>query len=245
VYGFIQIGERVLGVTQKRLKVKLENGTPVVRLLIDFDFSDIKCVRNKDVFIQSYLKFNEVDCNPMTSDGWLRFGSMSGYDNENCDDDPNAGCLQGLDGCGCNKAQYAEFLNDYPIASVAKEDWETMKYKKVELRIVQCDEDVKYTKKEGYVYIFDECDNKDCPGADKQCCTRNKNKYVPKECEGKVSGMLFDTEKTALKNQFGIDNFDNVACEVEYKIVGELTSEEVIMIKQKYNLLCEDSYCSS
>lgn len=47
---------------------------------------------------------------------------MTGYDNWNCNDDPNAGCLN--DYCFRDR----DFVNDRNVASVDKSDWGSWKF---------------------------------------------------------------------------------------------------------------------
>jgi len=129
---------------------------------------------------------------------------MSGYDNLDGSDDAHPACLQ--DHCGTTDA----FLNAVPVVSILASDWSAYKYHYI---------DINWNGKIGTVQSWDECVNADCPGGEKDCCTANAKLYG--------GNFLMDVEKHALKNLFGITNYDNVLDKVTYRICGAFDSTPI------------------
>jgi hypothetical protein len=123
-------------------------------------------------------------------------GTLTGYNNSNFADDPNAGSV--MEFTGLTDA----FYNNVNIAAVDSSDWPTDKYHYV---------DIRYNGVIGRVGVWDACSNADCPDGT-QCCTDNKKLFAN-------PGYLLDVETRTAQRLWGVMNAENVLQDkIDYRI---------------------------
>jgi hypothetical protein len=139
------------------------------------------------------------DCGP-----W-QVGTMTGYNNSDTGDDPNAGSVAEFTGLT------DEFYDNVPIASIDSSDFPRDKYHFV---------DINFNGAIGRVETWDECRNEDCPdGTD--CCTQNKQEFAQ-------PGYLLDVETRTAARLFGIDGAENsLNTQIEYRICGSFDPDSI------------------
>jgi hypothetical protein len=132
-------------------------------------------------------------------------GTLTGYNNSNLADDPNAGSV--MEFTGLTDA----FYDNVNIASVDMSDWASDKYHWV---------DIKYNGTIGRVGVWDACLNKDCPDGT-SCCTDNKQLYAK-------PGYLLDVETRTAKRLWGIAKAeDTLQDKIEYRICDSFDPDAV------------------
>jgi hypothetical protein len=137
--------------------------------------------------------------------GDWKTGTISGYNNSDGADDPNAGSLEDFTGLT------AEFYANVPIASIDSSDWKHDSYHFV---------DIKYKGQIGRVQTWDLCLNADCPDGT-NCCTDNKQKYAK-------PGYLLDVETRTAKRLFGIKHAeDTLLDKIEYRVCGAFDPDPI------------------
>jgi hypothetical protein len=137
--------------------------------------------------------------------GPWQIGTMTGYNNSDLGDDPNAGSVAEFTGLT------DEFYDNVPIASIDSSDFPSDKYHFV---------DIKFKGTIGRVETWDECRNEDCPdGTD--CCTQNKQEFAQ-------PGYLLDLETRTAQRLFGIKNAeDSLNTKIEYRICGSFDPDPI------------------
>eukprot|EP01098_Paradermamoeba_levis_P017105 TRINITY_DN9601_c0_g1_i1.p2 TRINITY_DN9601_c0_g1~~TRINITY_DN9601_c0_g1_i1.p2 ORF type:complete len:142 (+),score=43.40 TRINITY_DN9601_c0_g1_i1:333-758(+) len=131
---------------------------------------------------------------------------MTGYDNLDGGDDPNAG----------NVAEFTtsqNFLSKVPVVSInTGNDWEKYQYHNIEIRLPN--------GRTGVVQSWDQCSNDDCPPkAGQNCCDVNARMFG--------GNFLLDVEKRTLARLFGLKNYNNVQQKVCYRILGSFNPDSV------------------
>ena len=132
-------------------------------------------------------------------------GTMTGYNNSDLGDDPNAGSVVEFTGLT------DEFYDEVPMAAIDSSDWDDEAYHYI---------DVKWNGQIGRVAVWDMCRNEDCPdGTD--CCTNNKELFAQ-------PGYLVDVEQRTARRLFGVDDAENtLQDEIEYRICGDFDPDEI------------------
>jgi hypothetical protein len=132
-------------------------------------------------------------------------GTLTGYDNSNLADDPNAGSV--MEYTNLNDA----FYDHVPMAAVDMSDWSGDKYHWAE---------IKFKGKIGRVGIWDACNNADCPDGT-NCCTDNKKKFAS-------PGYLLDVETRTATRLWGVSNAeDTLQDKIEYRICGAFDPDTI------------------
>jgi hypothetical protein len=123
-------------------------------------------------------------------------GTLTGYNNGDPGDDPNAGNLMEFTGLT------DDFYANVEIAAVDFSDWEGDSYHWIE---------VDYNGTVGRVGAWDACRNEDCPDGT-NCCTENKERYAQ-------PGYLIDVETRTAARLWGVqDAEDTLNDEIQYRI---------------------------
>ena len=147
----------------------------------------------------------KADAAPSAGCGAWHVGTMSGYDNSNLADDPNAGSVMEFTGLT------GPFYDSVPIAAVDMSDWAGDRYHWV---------DINYNGTIGRVAVWDACLNQDCPDGT-SCCSDNKKKYA-------TPGYLLDVETRTAKRLWGIARAeDTVDDAIEYRICQEFDPDPI------------------
>jgi len=134
-----------------------------------------------------------------------KVGTMTGYDNSDSSDDPNAGSVVEFTGLT------ERFYDNVPLASIDSSDFPHDKYHYI---------DIDLDGKIGRVQSWDMCKNEDCPDGN-DCCTEAKEEFAQ-------PGYLLDVETRAAKRLFGIDDAENSLFEkVQYRICGEFDPDPI------------------
>lgn len=145
------------------------------------------------------------DAAPDPSCSAWQVGTMTGYNNSNLADDPNAGSV--MEYTGLTDA----FYDNVPIASIDMSDWPTDKYHWV---------DINYNGKIGRVGVWDACLNSDCPDGT-SCCSDNKKQYAN-------PGYLLDIETRTAKRLWGIaKGEDTLDDKITYRICDAFDPDAV------------------
>jgi hypothetical protein len=136
-------------------------------------------------------------------------GTLTGYNNSDLGDDPNAGSV--VEFTGLTDA----FYNEVNMAAIDQSDWGDEAYHYI---------DVKWNGKIGRIAVWDMCRNADCPdGTD--CCTENKELFAH-------PGYLVDVEQRTAKRLFGVDDAENtLQDQIQYRICGDFDPD---MIAEQY-----------
>jgi len=130
---------------------------------------------------------------------------MTGYNNSDSADDPNAGSVAEFSGLT------DDFYNNVAIASIDSSDWPNDKYHWV---------DIRYNGQTGRVGTWDMCRNEDCPDGT-SCCTDNKQRYAS-------PGYLLDIETRTAQRLFGIADAENtLSAQIEYRVCGAFEPDEI------------------
>ena len=147
----------------------------------------------------------KADAAPRAGCGAWHVGTMSGYNNSDLADDPNAGSVMEFTGLT------DPFYDSVPIAAVDMSDWASDRYHWV---------DIDYQGTIGRVAVWDACLDKDCPDGT-SCCSDNKKKYAS-------PGYLLDVETRTAKRLWGIARAeDTVDDAIEYRICEEFDPDPI------------------
>jgi hypothetical protein len=145
------------------------------------------------------------DAGPAPGCGPWQTGTMTGYNNSNLADDPNAGSV--MEFTGLTDA----FYDNVPIASIDMSDWPSDQYHWV---------DINYNGKVGRVGVWDACLNADCPDGT-SCCSDNKKQYAN-------PGYLLDVETRTAKRLWGIaKGEDTLDDKIQYRICDTFDPDAV------------------
>jgi hypothetical protein len=136
--------------------------------------------------------------------GW-KVGTLTGYNNSDESDDPNAGNVMEFGGLT------ASFYNHVNMAAVDMSDWGDDSYHYV---------DVKFNGVVGRVSVWDACRNEDCPdGTD--CCTANKRRFA-------TPGYLVDVEARTAQRLWGVADAENTLQDrIEYRVCGSFDPDAI------------------
>jgi hypothetical protein len=140
---------------------------------------------------------------PACSD-W-RTGTLTGYNNSDLGDDPNAGNVMEFGGLN------DDFYNHVDMAAVDLSDWGSGQYHYL---------DVNYNGQVRRVQVWDACLNADCPdGTD--CCTENKNLFAN-------PGYLVDVENRTAARLWGVQNAEDVLQEeIPVRVCGSFDPDAI------------------
>jgi len=142
--------------------------------------------------------------NPGDCSDW-QVGTLTGYDNSNSGDDPNAGSVMEFTGLT------AVFYDNVDMAAVDFSDWGGDKYRWI---------DVNFNGTVGRVGAWDACRNEDCPDG-RQCCTENKELFAQ-------PGYLVDVEVRTARRLWGVQNGeDTLQDRIEYRLCGSFDPDEI------------------
>jgi len=130
---------------------------------------------------------------------------MTGYNNSDLTDDPNAGSVM----------EFTEltdsFYDNVAIAAIDMSDWSSDQYFWI---------DVKYAGTIGRVGAWDACSDADCPDQT-NCCTNNKTEFAS-------PGYLVDVETRTAKRLFDIDNAeDTLNVQIDYRLCGSFDPDTI------------------
>jgi hypothetical protein len=186
--------------------MRLEGRTIVVLLAASLSASGCSVpAGGKAVPTAIELKAADVGATADDDCGPWQVGTMTGYNNSDSGDDPNAGSV----------AEFSdltdEFYDNVPIASIDSSDFPHDKYRFV---------DIKFNGTIGRVETWDECRNEDCPdGTD--CCTQNKHEFAQ-------PGYLLDLETRTAARLFGLnDAEDSLNTKIEYRICSSFDPDPI------------------
>jgi len=145
----------------------------------------------------------DASVDPACSD-W-RTGTLTGYNNSDEGDDPNAGNVMEFGGLN------DDFYAHVDMAAVDLSDWGSGQYHFL---------DVNYNGQVRRVQVWDACLNADCPdGTD--CCTENKNLFAN-------PGYLVDVENRTAARLWGVQNAEDVLQdEIQVRICGTFDPDEI------------------
>jgi hypothetical protein len=124
-----------------------------------------------------------------------QIGTLSGYDNLNGADDKIPGSL--AEYTGTTKAM----LEAVPVASILFSDWNKYKYHNITVR---------RRGVTGTVQSWDQCVNANCPGGEKDCCTKNAKKFG--------GNFLLDIDHRTLLKLWGITKYEDTLEKIEFQI---------------------------
>ena len=153
-----------------------------------------------------HLSFSQFICPSNYS-----VGTMTGYDNQNTSDDPNAFMLD-------NTQVNADFLKNVPVVAVNQPDWGINQYHNIQV--------IRNDGQQAMLQIWDLCSNTDCSllaGVD--CCTKNAKAYG--------GDFLVDVEARTLIRLFQLNNYAEVNEQICYKV---LDSFQPNVILATYNI---------
>jgi hypothetical protein len=146
----------------------------------------------------------DADLSDQSCGEW-KIGTLTGYNNSNLADDPNAGSVMEFTGLT------EQFYNEVNMAAVDFSDWDGDKYHYV---------DVMWEGQIGRVGVWDACRNEDCPDGT-QCCTNNKERFAQ-------PGYLVDIETRSAQRLFGIsDAEDTLNDQIQYRVCGAFDPDQI------------------
>jgi hypothetical protein len=125
-------------------------------------------------------------------------GTLTGYNNSNLADDPNAGSVMEFRGLT------DPFYDHVDMAAVDMSDWGGDSYHWV---------DVDFGGVVGRVGVWDACADADCPDGE-QCCTNNKKLFA-------TPGYLVDVETRTAARLWGVqDAEDTLRDKIQFRVCG-------------------------
>jgi hypothetical protein len=134
-----------------------------------------------------------------------KVGTLTGYNNSNLADDPNAGSLMEFTGLT------APFYDHVNMAAIDYSDWSGDRYHWI---------DIRYNGTVGRVGSWDACRNEDCPDGT-MCCTDNKQRFA-------TPGYLLDVETRTAQRLFGVTDAENTLNDrIEYRICGAFDPDAI------------------
>ena len=146
----------------------------------------------------------DADLTDQSCGDW-QTGTLTGYNNSNFADDPNAGDVMEFQ--GLNDA----FYNGVDMAAVDFSDWDGDKYHYV---------DVNFNGVIGRVQVWDACRNEDCPDHT-DCCTDNKTRFAQ-------PGYLVDVETRTAARLWGVEAAeDTLNDEIQYRVCGAFDPDAI------------------
>jgi hypothetical protein len=147
----------------------------------------------------------EPDARIDTSCSDWRTGTLTGYNNSDSGDDPNAGNVMEFGGLN------DDFYNHVDMAAVDLSDWGAGKYHWI---------DVQFNGHIGRVGVWDACLNDDCPdGTD--CCTENRDRFAQ-------PGYLVDVETRTAQRLWGVQNAeDTLQDEIQLRVCGSFDPDAI------------------
>jgi hypothetical protein len=148
---------------------------------------------------------DDDDAGPAQGCGAWQTGTLTGYNNSNLADDPNAGSVMEFTGLT------DPFYDNVNIASIDMSDWPSDQYHWV---------DINYNGKVGRVGVWDACLNADCPDGT-SCCSDNKKQYAN-------PGYLLDVETRTAKRLWGIAaGEDTLDDKIQYRICDSFDPDAI------------------
>ncbi|HTJ42250.1 MAG TPA: hypothetical protein VL463_09170 [Kofleriaceae bacterium] len=140
-----------------------------------------------------------------TNCGAWQVGTLTGYNNSNLADDPNAGSVMEFRGLT------DPFYDHVDMAAVDMSDWDGDKYHWI---------DVDREGVIGRVGVWDACANDDCPDG-QQCCTDNKQLFAQ-------PGYLVDVETRTAERLWGVsDGEDTLRDKIMYRVCGTFDPDAI------------------
>jgi hypothetical protein len=132
-------------------------------------------------------------------------GTLTGYNNRDSGDDPNAGSVMEFSGLG------PDFYDHVDMAAVDMSDWGSDKYHWI---------DVNWNGQVRRVGVWDACRNEDCPDGN-QCCTENKTRFA-------TPGYLVDVESTTAQRLWGVADAENTLQDrIELRLCGRFDPDAI------------------
>jgi len=149
---------------------------------------------------------NDADANTSTAGcGDWQTGTLTGYNNSDSGDDPNAGSVMEFSGLNAN------FYAHVDMAAVDMSDWDHDQYHYV---------DVDFDGTIGRVQAWDACNDADCPDG-RMCCTENKRLFAQ-------PGYLVDVETRTAARLWGVqDAEDTLRNEIRYRICDSFDPDPI------------------